>query len=320
MKSIDEIIASGGLDAEEALAWNCAMTTDELLSMARSVMLRCCPPDFDTCSIVNAKSGKCPENCKWCAQSAHHETGAEEYGLLPADRLLQSAGLCRSKGIGRFSIVTSGRRLKPSEVDSICEAVRLIRAECDICLCLSAGLLGEEDLVRLKCAGIERYHCNLETAPSFFPSLCTTHTLEQKKATLRAARAAGMEICSGGIIGMGETMRQRLELITELKELEVRSVPVNILSPIKGTALEDVEPISEDEILRTVALFRLMMPDASLRFAGGRARLSECTVMKAIRSAINAAILGDMLTTAGADVSADFRRIREAGYKLSDIR
>lgn len=315
---VGKIISNGGLDASAALEYAENMPLDELLEAARSVMHRCCPKTFDTCSIINAKSGKCPEDCRWCAQSAHHKTGTDEYPLLSADRLLEAARLCKSKGIGRFSIVTSGRRLRPDEVEDICRAAETIGKNCGIYMCLSAGLLSKDDLARLHEAGIRRYHCNLETAPSFFPSLCTTHTQEQKLSTLEAARDVGMEICSGGIIGMGETMAQRIELAAVLKGLGVQSVPVNILSPIKGTALESQPLISEDEILRTIAIFRLMMPHARLRFAGGRARLSEATLMKAFRSGINAAIIGDMLTTVGADVSTDMHRIKAAGYVLSD--
>lgn len=318
-ESVEKIISDGGLDTATALEYAENMPLDELLEAAQAVMQRCSLKTFDTCSIINAKSGRCPEDCRWCAQSAHHRTGADEYPLLSPERLLEAARLCKSKDIGRFSIVTSGRRLKPDEVEGICQAAEAIGKDCGIYMCLSAGLLSKDELVRLHDAGIRRYHCNLETAPSYFPSLCTTHTQEQKFRTLEAAREAGMEICSGGIIGMGETMEQRIELASVLKELGVNSVPVNILSPIKGTALESQPLIPEDEILRTIAIFRLMMPYARLRFAGGRARLSEKTLMKAFRSGINAAIIGDMLTTVGADVSTDMRRIKEAGYTLAVI-
>lgn len=233
---------------------------------------------------------------------------------MSVQQLLDGARQSKARGIGRFSIVTSGRRLKKEEVDRICEAAEAIGKECGIYLCLSAGLLDEDELVRLRKSGISRYHCNLETAPSYFGKLCTTHDQQQKIRTLQAAKAAGMEICSGGIIGMGETMEQRIELADVLRNLGVASVPVNILVPVKGTALESQPLISEDEILRTIALFRLMMPSARLRFAGGRARLSDQTQMKAFRSGINAAIFGDMLTTPGDQVASDFERIRQAGY------
>lgn len=312
----EEIVSRGGISAGEAVIMSKTLPTGELLGLAAEVMRLACPPVFDTCSIVNAKSGRCPEDCKWCAQSAHWHTGAEEYPLLPPKTLLEAAQRCKSQGIGRFSIVTSGRRLKKDEVAHVCEAAELIERECGIYLCLSAGLLDKEDFVRLRKAGVRRCHCNLETAPSFFPSLCTTHGQSQKIKALDDAREAGLEVCSGGIIGMGETMEQRIELASVLKSLGVESVPVNILSPIRGTALGSRPLIGEDEILRTISVFRIMMPSARLRFAGGRARLSEETLMKAFRSAVNAAIIGDMLTTVGADVSTDMARIKTAGYTL----
>ena len=314
---INEIVTKGGLDAAEAAVYAENMPLDELVAMASAVMARTGHRTFDTCSIVNAKSGRCPEDCKWCAQAARHHTSAEEYPLLPPEMLLRAAKECRSKGIGRFSIVTSGRRLSSSEIDSVCTAAELIGRECGIYLCLSAGLLSEPELSRLRKAGIRRYHCNLETAPSYFSRLCSTHTQEMKIDTLKAAVRAGMEICSGGIIGMGETMAQRIELAAALKDLGVMSVPINILSPIPGTPLGDQSLIAEEDVLRTVAIFRLMMPYARLRFAGGRARLSEDTLMNALRAGIDAAIIGDMLTTTGADVATDMARIKAAGYTVA---
>ena len=314
---INEIVTKGGLDAAEAAVYAENMSLDELVAMASAVMAKTGHRTFDTCSIVNAKSGRCPEDCKWCAQAARHHTSAEEYPLLPPEMLLRAAKECKSKGIGRFSIVTSGRRLSSSEIDSICTAAELIGRECGIYLCLSAGLLSEPELSRLRKAGIRRYHCNLETAPSYFSRLCSTHTQEMKIDTLKAAVRAGMEICSGGIIGMGETMAQRIELAAALKDLGVMSVPINILSPIPGTPLGDQSLIAEEDVLRTVAIFRLMMPYARLRFAGGRARLSEDTLMNALRAGIDAAIIGDMLTTTGADVATDMARIKAAGYTVA---
>ncbi len=276
----------------------------------------CASRKFDTCSIINGKSGRCPEDCKWCAQSRHYKARVTEYPLLSADKLLRAAELSRSKGIGRFSIVTSGRKLPPRDVEQLCESVRMLSERTDISLCLSAGLLSEPELETLREAGISRYHCNLESAPSYFGELCTTHSQKEKIDTLKAARRAGMEICSGGIIGMGETMEQRIELAVVLRETGVKSVPVNILAPIKGTPLENEPLISEEDVLRTIAIFRFILPDAALRFAGGRARLSKRTTLEAYRAGINASIMGDMLTTAGADMDADFALIRAAGYSL----
>lgn len=313
LKKIDD---GGAVSIEEAVWILESAPVEELYSAAHEVSRKFAGVKFDSCSIINSKSGKCGENCKWCAQSAFFDTGVDCYPFVGTQECLRHAKHNEAQGIGRFSLVNSGKKASQKEILQICETVRVLRSETKLGICASLGLVGKDDLQRLYDAGVERYHCNLETAPSYFSQLCSTHGIEEKVRTLENARQVGMEICSGGIIGMGESPMQRVELAFKLKELNVGSIPLNILHPIKGTPLENAASLSEEEILRTVAMFRFVHPSAYLRFAGGRSKLSVYGMKKALFIGINAAIVGDLLTTIGSRVDDDFKMIRDAGYEL----
>ncbi len=310
------VMLGGSVTVDEAHWIMESAPEDELYEMAHRVTQGCAPRKFDMCSIINARSGLCSEDCAWCAQSAHHSTEVEKYLFVGKERCLAEARYNEEQGVNRFSVVTSGRSCTGSELKMVCEAVRYMNEECEIELCASLGLLGIEELELIKRSGVVRYHCNLESAPSYFPTLCTTHTIEEKLATLRAAREVGLKLCSGGIIGMGESAAQRVELALALRGLGVDSIPINILQPIVGTPLQGARCLGEEEILRTIALFRFVHPTAYLRFAGGRGQLTIGVVKKAMHIGVNSAIVGDLLTTIGSKIEEDKEIIREVGYEL----
>lgn len=290
-----------------------------LVEAAHEVTIHKASQVFNFCAIVNAKSGRCSENCHWCAQSQHFEGQCEIYPLLEAKKIIEAALIAQRSGASRFSLVTSGRKLSRREVREASEIVRELKKETSLEICLSAGLLTAEEFQLLAQAGVCRCHCNLETCENFFPHVCSSHTFADKLKTIEAAHSAGLDICSGGIIGMGESRQNRIELALTLRKLKICSIPINILEPIKGTPLELIEPISEEEIIRTIALFRLANPKAYLRFAGGRRRLSDTATRLALRAGINSAIAGDMLTTKGTGIEKDKKLVESCGYQFETI-
>lgn len=312
----DRILSGGHATVDELLETEPLCTTDELCRHADEIRRKLTGNHLDTCSIINARSGRCSEDCAWCAQSRRFHTGVDEYESVEADRAVAAAKANRAWGVERFSLVTSGRRVTKEQMPHFCDIYRRIAAETDISLCASMGLTGYDEMVMLAEAGVRRYHCNLETSSEYFPRLCRSHTQADKLATIDAARRAGLEICSGGIIGMGETLRDRLLLAKEAYDAGARSIPVNILNPIPGTALQDTPPLAEEEIIRSVALMRFMAPDAVMRFAGGRARLSEHTTERILRGGMNGVMIGDLLTTAGNKADEDYALFRRTGYDI----
>lgn len=323
MKDIErlEIIREKGLRGESILREEAAWAADfadldALCDMANDICRHWQGTDVDSCSIVNARSGMCGEDCKWCAQATRHHTGCETYNFLDEEEVLRAAEANNKAGIRKFSLVTSGRAVSKRDLEKFCDTFHHLAKETDLYLCASMGLLGEEEMRMLKDAGVKRYHCNMETSSKFFLTLCSSHTPEDKRRTIRAARNCGLEVCSGGIIGMGESMADRIDFAYELAELDVDSVPINILNPIPGTPLENIPLISEDEIIRTVALFRFILPKKSLRFAGGRMRLSHASMLRIMTGGMNGVLMGDMLTTVSNTIADDRKLFNEAGLKF----
>ena len=317
----DRVINGGSITFEEALKLaeesdRGPVAREALYEAAEEITKHFGKPEFNPCSIINARAGKCSENCKWCAQSGHYHTDSDVHGIISSEKAVNQAKYDEKKGVKRFCQVTSGRAVKGEALKKICDNYRALRKETNMFLCGSLGLLDKEDLEQLWDAGMRRLHCNLETAPSYFGEMCSTHTIEDKIKTLKAAKQLGFQLCSGGIIGMGETRKQRIELAEKLKEVEPDSIPINILHPIKGTPLADTPLIEDEEILLTVAIYRFMHPKAELRFAGGRARLSQETKLKALQIGINSAVVGDLLTTVGSAIDDDKKLAIEAGYEV----
>lgn len=287
---------------------------EELCACADEIRRSFLSGQFDICCIINGKNGRCSENCRFCAQSSRYLTGLKEYPLLSEENILAHARIAEKQGVRRFSIVTSGKRLSDGEVEKMCRAVRRIKNETGLLLCVSFGLLEEAQFKALKEAGVTRAHNNLESSRRYFPNICTTHTFDDKLKAIRAAQAAGLEVCSGGIMGLGETPGERVDLALTLRELGIKSVPVNMLNPIPGTPFEGLKKLTEEEMRRITAVFRFILPDAFIRLAGGRGLLDDHG-RSCFCSGANAVISGDMLTTAGITVQTDMAMIKELGYE-----
>lgn len=308
----DKVLAGEKINREEAVyLYN--QDLNELQKYADKIRKKFCGNRFDICTIVNAKSGNCSENCKFCAQSGHSCTEAEKYSLLPAEKIIEEAEINHNQGVLRYSIVTSGRKLSDVEVDKMCEAIRKIKETVGISVCVSFGLLDETQFRKIKEAGAVRVHNNLETSKNNFPNICTTHTFEDKVNAIKAAKAAGLSVCSGGIMGLGETEEDRIDMAMSLRELGIKSVPINMLNPIPGTPFEHNKRLTNDDMKRIVAIYRFILPEASIRLAGGRGLLEDKGV-GCFKSGANAAISGDMLTTSGITVKKDLEILKELNY------
>lgn len=317
MELANEIINGRRITRDDDLTFFLTCDLDELCKGADKIREHFVGDKVDLCSIINGRSGRCPEDCKYCAQSAHHHTDCDIYDFLPEDKILEACRMNESEGVDRFSIVTAGKALTGIEFDKAIHAYETMKKECKIDLCASMGFLSSEQLHRLHEAGVSSYHHNIETSKRNFPNICTTHTYDMKIDTLKKVKAEGMYACSGGIIGMGETWEDRLDMAVSLSEIPVDSIPINALMPIKGTPLENLERISEKDILRTIAFFRYINPTADIRLAAGRALLTNDGEF-AFKSGASATITVNMLTTvACATIRSDKKLLKDMGRDVT---
>ncbi|MBF0481956.1 MAG: biotin synthase BioB [Desulfovibrionaceae bacterium] len=270
------------------------------------------------CAIVNAKSGGCSEDCAFCAQSAHYRTGAPVYPFVDLETILAAARRMRASGATRFGVVLSGKALEDEDFELLLEAVAALRAE-GIIPDASCGLLDPGQLAALRLAGMDAYHHNLETARSYFPAVCTSHDYREDVAAVKAALAAGLNVCSGGIFGLGENFGHRAELALTLRDLGVASVPVNFLTPIPGTPLEDLQPLSPGEAMRILALLRFILPSAHIRLCGGRQLVfGPGDKNLGLQGGASGVMIGDYLTVAGADPQSDLEDLARLGLTPED--
>ena len=284
---------------------------EKLIAGANEVRKQYVGTKLELCSILNARSGLCTEDCKFCAQSARHYTDVSTYPLKEKKEIVQAAQNAKAIGAQKFGIVTSGNRLTNREVNLVAQAVSQIKDKVGIDVCGSLGAMEKSQLHLLKKAGLSRYHHNIETSRRFYPEIVSTHSFDERIATINAARETGLEVCSGGIIGMGETWHDRIDMAYTLKELDVDSIPINILIPIKGTPLESARPMSVDDAIRTICIFRIILKDKIIKIAAGREATFKDSQVSGFLAGANGMLIGGYLTVGGAGLEADYALVEQ---------
>ncbi len=317
LDEMEDIILGGGAisrDDARRLAFLPAGEMLALLASANRLRERFRKNAVDLCAIVNAKSGACSEDCSYCAQSCRSTAEIAAYPLLSADAVIEKAGQARDGGARRFCIVTSGRKPSGRELDLIAAMVSSVRG-LGLLPCATLGLLAGEELRLLKDAGLERFHNNLETSERFFPSVCSTHSYEDKLRTIRSVKEIGLSLCSGGLFGMGETWDDRIDMAYALRDLEADSVPINFLAPITGTAMAGRPLLDPAEALKIVSLFRFLLPDRQIRVCGGRLQTLGELHPLIFQAGADGLLIGNYLTTLGRGFGDDLSMITGLGLE-----
>ena len=283
---------------------------DELLKLSSKYV----KDEIEFCSLINARNGKCSQNCKYCAQSSHYRTHIDSYPLVKIEEVRKAALDAKSHKASRFAIVTSGKTPDESDFDKMLEMNKIEGLNS----CASIGILNEEQAKKLAQSGLKRFHHNINTAKSYYPEVCTTHTWQDRLDTCKLVKKYGMELCCGVILGMGESVEQRVEMALELAEIQPNSIPINILMPIPETPFENyLDKIDEENVLRTLAIFKIANPNSILRFCGGRMRLSEENQRKALNTCVEGIMVGNYLTTIGKNPDDDIKTVEELGKTIA---
>lgn len=318
MEALDIVIDGGAIDYETALRFSELRGSDRafLFAAAQKIREHFRGNKVDICSIVNAKSGACSEDCSFCAQSSHHKTDAPVYPLIDVEDMARAASEAKRNGAGRFCIVTSGRGIDSKEdLAKIADGISRVR-EIGLSPCATLGTVTKEQLSYLKDAGLDRYHHNIETSREFFPNVCTTHTFKERLDVLMIARSLGLSTCSGGILGMGEDMRDRISMAFTLREIGVDSIPINFLMPIMGTPLEDMAEIPPLEALHAIALMRFILPDKEIRVCAGRGTALRQLHPMIFMAGADGFMIGNYLTRTGLDPKEDIEMLRDMNLAL----
>lgn len=287
---------------------------DELLKLSSKYV----KDEIEFCSLINARNGKCSQNCKYCAQSSHYRTHIDSYPLVKIEEVRKAALDAKSHKASRFAIVTSGKTPDESDFGKMLEMIKEINKIEGLNSCASIGILNEEQAKKLAQSGLKRFHHNINTAKSYYPEVCTTHTWQDRLDTCKLVKKYGMELCCGVILGMGESVEQRVEMALELAEIQPNSIPINILMPIPETPFENyLDKIDEENVLRTLAIFKIANPNSILRFCGGRMRLSEENQRKALNTCVEGIMVGNYLTTIGKNPDDDIKTVEELGKTIA---
>ena len=303
------------LTREEALTLCSVTDVDTLSEAANDIRETLCGNDFDMCGVLSIKNGRCSENCRFCPQSSIAVSEIHSFSLLDGDIIVREGAKRAEQGVRHYCLVSNGRKIRNEDLTPLCESIRRLITETDLKVCVSLGLLDADQLKRLKETGVSRIHNNLETSRQRFASLCTTHSYDEKLTVVQNAHAAGLEVCCGGILGVDESWEDRVDLALQIRRLRAESVPINLLNAYPGTPLEHQKPVPYDDVRKTIALFRFLVPTAYIRLAAGRPQLHD-TGLSCFRSGANAAITGDMLNVSGITVESDLQAIRKMGYQM----